>query len=485
MSKLENIHIDQDYSYLIDRLLSQKSAFLGNPMPTAQQRIESLNKLKRAIITNTDNIVEAIAQDFSNRPEAETLLAEIFPLLEAIEYSKSHIKKWMKRQNRKVPLTLMPASVSVLYQPLGVVGIVVPWNFPLFLGLSPLVSALAAGNRAMIKMSEFAPRTAELVRRMIRAEFSADEVTVVTGAVEVSTEFTKLPFDHLVFTGATPIGKVVMRAAADNLTPVTLELGGKSPAIIHESFPIDEAAERIAFGKGLNAGQICVSPDYILCPRHKVNAFAQAFIKAMSRNYPSIRSNEDYTAIISERQLNRLKSYLHDAEEKGAKIISINPAEETFEDTRKLPMTLVLNTTEDMLVENEEIFGPILPIKPYDNIEEAIEYVNQGPRPLALYYFDWNKQRAQDVLARTHSGGACINDTLSHVTVDDAPFGGIGPSGMGHYHGKEGFLNFSKAKTVVHKGRFNAAKYVAPPWNKPVYKLLVGLLWFKFKRLHR
>ncbi len=485
MSTIEKLTIEQDYSYLNDRLVAQKAAFLAKPMPDAQHRIESLNKLKRIIINNSDAIIHSISTDFSNRSESETLLAEIFPLLEAIEYSKSRIKKWMKTQKRKVPMTVMPAKVSVMYQPLGVVGIVVPWNFPLFLGLSPLVSALAAGNRAMIKMSEFAPRTAELVKQIIGAEFSPDEVAVFTGEVDVSTEFTKLPFDHLVFTGATPVGKIVMRAAAEHLTPVTLELGGKSPTIIHESFPIDEAAERIAFGKGMNAGQICVSPDYILCPRPKVNAFAQAFVKAMSRNYPSLRSNEDYTAIINDRQLKRLQSYLQDAEEKGAQIITVNPSGETFENTRKFPMTLVLDTTEDMLIEQEEIFGPILPIKAYDSMDEAIQYVNQGPRPLALYYFDWDKQRAEDVLARTHSGGACINDTLSHVTADDAPFGGIGPSGMGHYHGKEGFINFSKAKTVVRKGRINTTRFVAPPWNKPAYNLLVKLLWFKFKKLNR
>ena len=485
MSALEKITIANDYSYLNDLLLSQKAAFLENPMPSVAQRIESLNNLKSLIIDNSDAIVSAISMDFSNRAESETLLAEIFPLLDAIEYSKKRIKKWIKTQKRKAPLTIAPSTLEVMYQPLGVVGIVVPWNFPLFLGFSPLVTALAAGNRAMLKMSEFAPKTAELLQGLIAQKFNENEITVVTGEVDVSAEFTKLPFDHLIFTGATPVGKIVMRAASENLTPVTLELGGKSPTIIHDSFPIEEAAERIAFGKGMNAGQICVSPDYIFCPRSKVNAFAQAFEKAISRNYPSIKANDDYTAIINERQLNRLKSYVKDAEEKGARVISINPADENFEGTRKHPMTLVLNTTEDMLIEQEEIFGPLLPVKAYDDIEEVISYVNSKPRPLALYYFDYDKNRVDSVLSRTHSGGACINDTLSHVAVDDAPFGGIGPSGMGHYHGKEGFLNLSKAKTVVRKGKIDVTKYVAPPWNKPMYRMLVGLLWFKFKRLSR
>ncbi len=485
MGTVENINTNTEFGYLEEQLVAQKASFLHQPMPSAQERIDNLNKLKSVLIEHTDEIVSAISMDFSNRPEAETLLAEIFPLLDAIEYSKGRVKRWMKPSKRKTPLTLQPAKVEVLYQPVGVVGIVVPWNFPVFLGLSPLVSALAAGNRAMIKMSEFAPRTADLVQRMLESVFSKDQVAVFTGEVDVSSAFTKLPFDHLVFTGATSVGKIVMRAAAEHLTPVTLELGGKSPTIIHDSFPIEEAAQRIAFGKGMNAGQICVSPDYIFVPRHKVNAFAQAFVKAMSKAYPSIRANDDYTAIISDRQLVRLKSYLDDAKEKGAELITINPEDETFEDTRKMPMTLVLNTNESMLVEQEEIFGPILPIKAYDDIEEAITYVNDRARPLALYYFDWDKERAAKILARTHSGGVCLNDTLSHVMADDAPFGGIGPSGMGHYHGKEGFVNFSKAKTVVTKGRFDSIKFIAPPWNNPVHKLLTKMLWFKFKHLTR
>lgn len=485
MSALEKMPTQHDYSYLTALLAAQKKAFLDNPMPSAEQRIERLNKLKKLIIDHADEIVMSISMDFSNRAESETLLAEVFPLLDAINYSKSRIKKWMKTQKRKAPLTIQPSRLEVMYQPLGVVGIVVPWNFPLFLGFSPLVTALAAGNSAMIKMSEFAPKTAVLLQRLVASTFNTNEIAVVTGEVGVSTAFTKLPFDHLIFTGATPVGKVVMRAAAENLTPVTLELGGKSPTIIHDTFPIEEAAKRIAFGKGLNAGQICVSPDYVFVPRSKVNAFAQAFVAAMSQSYPSLKANDDYTAIINERQLTRLKHYVQDAEEKGARIIKINPEQEEFEGSRKHPMTLLLETNESMLIEQEEIFGPLLPIKPYDDLEEVIAYINARPRPLALYYFDWDKSRADAVLARTHSGGVCINDTLSHVAVDDAPFGGIGPSGMGHYHGKEGFLNLSKAKTVVRKGKIDITRMIAPPWNKPMYHLLVKMLWFKFKTLSR
>jgi coniferyl-aldehyde dehydrogenase len=362
------------------------------------------------------------------------------------------------------------------------VGIVVPWNFPIFLALSPLVGALAAGNRAMLKASEFAPASGELLQEVIAQIFDEDEVTVVTGGVDVASAFTSLPFDHLVFTGSTQVGKIVMKAAAENLTPVTLELGGKSPVIIHKDFPIEEAASRIAFGKGINAGQVCVSPDYILCPRDQVDAFCNAFAAAMGKAYPTLRDNHDYTAIITYRQQARLHSYLQDAQDKGAQLITINPAGEDFSGTRKMPMTLIRGATDDMLVLNEEIFGPILPVIPYDTLDNAIAYVNDRPRPLALYYFDWDKGRSNDILARTHAGGVCINDTMSHVMADDIPFGGVGPSGMGHYHGEEGFRNFSKVKGVVRKGRINATAFVAPPWDNFMFNSLKKLQAMRFRR---
>ena len=273
-----------------------------------------------------------------------------------------------------------------------------------------------------------------------------------------------------------------MRAAAENLTPVTLELGGKSPAIIHEEFPIAEAADRIAFGKGINAGQVCVSPDYVLCPRDQINAFCSEFSDAIGKAYPTLKGNEDYTAIITDKQKFRLEGYLNDAVEKGAELITINPQGEDLSQSRKFPVTLVLNATEDMLVMQEEIFGPILPVLPYDSLADAISYVNDRARPLALYYFDWDKARADKVLAETHSGGACINDTMSHVMADDIPFGGIGPSGMGHYHGEEGFRTFSKAKGVVRKGRINSTAFVAPPWGNFMYRSLMSLQAFRFRR---
>ena len=455
---------------------AQKKAYRANPMPTAEERIEHLKRLKPALLKHMAALENAISEDFSNRCHSETKVAEMMPALEGIKYHIKHVKKWMQDDKRHVPTPLQPAKAKVVYQPLGVVGIIVPWNYPVFLALGPLLPALAAGNRVMIKMSEFTPRTAEIFKQMIAEIYPDDHVSVVTGEADVAIAFTKLPFDHILFTGSTSVGKHVMRAAAENLTPVTLELGGKSPAIISESFPLNEAAERLSFGKALNAGQTCVAPDYVLCPQHKVDGFVDAMKTVINKWYPTMRNNDDYSAVVNERQFNRLQSYLKDAEEKGATIIPINPADEDFEGTRKMPLTLVLNTTEDMVIEQDEIFGPIMIIKPYESLDEAINYVNDRPRPLALYYFDFNEKRADHVLRHTHSGGVCINDTVSHVAVDDMPFGGVGPAGMGAYHGKEGFLTFSKAKGVYLKGKINGTKVLYPPWNRPIHKILFKAL---------
>ncbi|WP_419811669.1 coniferyl aldehyde dehydrogenase [Bacterioplanoides sp.] len=474
------LHDDTDgLAYL---LANQKKAFLANPMPEAKQRIRNLDKLHNALLDHKEQLLKAVSQDFSNRSEAETLLAEFYATMDGLAYNRKRLKKWMKPQRRHVPLTVMPASVKVVYQPLGVVGIVVPWNFPIFLGLSPLIGALAAGNRAMIKTSEFAPATSQVVKSLLASAFDESEVAVVEGGVETSIAFTNLPFDHLVFTGATEVGKQVMAAAAKNLTPVTLELGGKSPAIIHEDFPIKEAASRIAFGKGINCGQVCVSPDYIMVPNGKVDEFAREIADVLAQRYPTIKDNQDYTAIINDRQHVRLQSYLDDAKAKGATLHTINPANESLEGTRKMPFTVVTNVTEDMLVMQEELFGPIIPVLSYNSIDEAVNYVNSKSRPLALYYFDWNTQRSDDILGRTHSGGVCLNDTMSHVMADDIPFGGIGASGIGHYHGHEGFLNFSKAKGVVRKGKLDVAAFVAPPWDNTMFKMLGKMMDFRFRR---
>ncbi len=461
----------QQLSQLEASFARQRQAFKANPMPSAEQRIQWLNVLRELLSSERDAFIRAINQDFSNRSADETLLAEIMPSLQGIHYASKHIKKWMKPSRRHVGMAFQPAAAKVVYQPLGVVGVIVPWNYPLFLAIGPLVGALSAGNRVMIKMSESTPATSQLVKDLLAKIFPEDLVCVVLGEAEVGMAFSKLPFDHLLFTGATSIGKHVMRAAAENLTPVTLELGGKSPVIVSADVPLSDAAERVAFGKTLNAGQTCVAPDYVLVPRERVEGFVEAYRTAVLSFYPQLKDNPDYTAIINERQLQRLKGLLGDAESKGAKVISLYPEAQG----RRLPHAVLLNVSDEMTVMQDEIFGPLLPIVPYDNLEQAFAYINERPRPLALYYFGYNKAEQQRVLEQTHSGGVCLNDTMLHVAQDDMPFGGVGPSGMGHYHGHEGFKTFSHGKGTFIKQRFNAAKMIYPPYGKTLQKLVYKL----------
>ncbi len=452
-------------------LATQRAAFRSNPMPDAEQRRAWLKALRGLILEHKQALLDAVSQDFSNRAASETLLAEIMPSLHGIDYASSRLKKWMKPSRRSVGAAFQPAAAKVIYQPLGVVGVIVPWNYPLYLAFGPLIGALAAGNRVMIKMSESTPATSQLVKDLLAKVFPEDLVAVALGEAEVGQAFSRLPFDHLLFTGATSIGKHVMRAAAENLVPVTLELGGKSPAIVSADVPLDDAAERIAFGKTMNAGQTCVAPDYVLVPEDRVEGFVAAYRAAVQRFYPKLEGNADYTAIINERQLSRLKGYITDAESKGAQVIRLFPGDQG----RRMAHSLVLNVSDDMKLMQDEIFGPLLPVVPYRGIDQAFSYIADRPRPLALYYFGYDKAEQQRVLNETHSGGACLNDTLLHVAQDDMPFGGIGPSGMGHYHGHEGFLTFSKAKGVLIKQRYNAAKLIYPPYGKPLQKLIQKL----------
>ncbi|WP_247267284.1 MULTISPECIES: coniferyl aldehyde dehydrogenase [Pseudomonas] len=456
----------------LDRLFAaQRAAYAANPMPPADQRQQWLKALRDLLSNERQALVEAISADFSHRSADETLLAELMPSLHGIHYASRHLKGWMKSSRRKVGMAFQPASAKVVYQPLGVVGIIVPWNYPLYLAIGPLVGALAAGNRVMLKLSESTPATGQLLKTLLGRIFPEDLVCVVLGEADIGVAFSRLRFDHLLFTGATSIGKHVMRAAAENLTPVTLELGGKSPAIVSRDVPLKDAAERIAFGKTLNAGQTCVAPDYVLVPQDRVGAFVEAYRQVVNNFYPTLADNPDYTAIINERQLARLNGYVSDATSKGALLIPL------FEQGqgRRMPHSLLLNVTDEMTVMQDEIFGPLLPIVPYQDLDQAFAYINQRPRPLALYYFGYDKREQNRVLHETHSGGVCLNDTLLHVAQDDMPFGGIGPSGMGHYHGHEGFLTFSKAKGVLIKQRFNAAKLIYPPYGKSIQKLIQKL----------
>ncbi|KIH80872.1 coniferyl aldehyde dehydrogenase [Pseudomonas batumici] len=450
---------------------AQRQAYAAHPMPPVEQRRQWLASLQRMLSDERQALIDAISQDFGNRSADETLLGELMPSLQGIHHARQHLKRWMKPSRRRVGLAFQPASAKVVYQPLGVVGVIVPWNYPLFLCIGPLVGALAAGNRVMLKLSESTPATGLLLKELLGRVFPEDQVCVVLGEAEIGMAFSRLPFDHLLFTGATSIGRHVMRAAAENLTPVTLELGGKSPAIVSQDVPLKDAAERIAFGKTLNAGQTCVAPDYVLVPEDRVGAFVEAYRQAVRGFYPTLIDNPDYTSIINDRQLARLNGYLSDATSKGALLIPLFDQGQE----RRMGHSLLLNVSDEMTLMQDEIFGPLLPIVPYKGLDEAFAYINRRPRPLALYYFGYNKAEQQRVLDETHSGGVCLNDTLLHVPQEDLPFGGIGPSGMGHYHGHEGFLTFSKAKGVLTKQRFNATRLIYPPYGKSIQKLIQKL----------
>jgi coniferyl-aldehyde dehydrogenase len=444
--------------------------------PTYDERIDRLEKLERAVTTRKSAIADAISRDFGSRSRHETMLAEVFMVLSAIKHAKAHLRDWIEPEDRETSWVFLPATVQLIPQPVGVVGIISPWNYPMQLALSVLVGALAAGNRAMIKPSELVPETAALLRDLVAETFPEDLVAVVTGGADVGDAFSRLPFDHLVFTGSTRIGKIVMRNASENLVPVTLELGGKSPTIVGEDFSVRTAAERIMAGKLFNAGQTCIAPDYALVPARQREAFVEACKASVAKMYPTLLANADYTAIVNEKHRDRLQSYLDDAKTRGARVIELNPKAESMSGTRKLAPALVLDVTEEMLVMQEEIFGPILPIRTYDKLDEAIGYVNDHPRPLALYYFSHDTSSTNRILAETISGGVTINEVMYHFAQDDLPFGGVGPSGMGAYHGREGFDAFTKKKPVLRQARVNTTGLIKPPFGKTIDALLKVLI---------
>ena len=461
---------------LHDVFARAQNAYTSARMPDLQARRNALMQLERLLTENVNEIAAAISADFGNRSVHETQLLEIFPARSAVADAKRHVKSWMKSRRSWASMWFLPARIELRPQPLGVIGIIVPWNYPVFLAVAPLAGALAAGNRVLIKMSEFTPKTGVLFAQLISKYFSPDHVCVINGGTDVAREFSALPFDHLLFTGSTDVGRHVMRAAAENLTPVTLELGGKSPAIIGPECKIDEAAEKILFGKCLNAGQTCIAPDYVLLPRAQEQAFAKAAQAVVARLYPTLAKNPDYTSIVSARHVDRLKGYLDDAAARGAMVLPISPANESLEGTQKIAPTLVASVNDDMRVMNEEIFGPILPLVPYDNLDQAIAYVNARPRPLALYYFGNFDDHIQRVLNETVAGGVTINEALLHVSQDQLPFCGVGPSGMGSYHGKFGFDTFSKLKPIYHQPALNGLSMFKPPYGKRFESMIRFLL---------
>jgi coniferyl-aldehyde dehydrogenase len=458
-------------------LARQRAAYLKEGAPSAEKRIEWLDRAIGLLVGNKEAIADALREDFGSRSVHATLLTDVSGSIGPLKHAKAHVKGWMKREKRKVTpaiLGLFGARAYVEYQPKGVVGVISPWNFPVNLTFSPLAGIFAAGNRAMIKPSEFTPRTSELMERMFRSAYDESEVAVFTGGPDVGGAFSRLAFDHLLFTGATSIAYHVMRAAAENLVPTTLELGGKSPVIIGSSADMALTAKRVMMGKTLNAGQICLAPDYVLVPEARKGEFVAAADATIRTMFPTIKDNPDYTSVINQRHYDRLTGYLDDAKAKGAELIELNPAKEDFRQQpfHKIPPTLVLNPTDDMAIMKDEIFGPLLPVKTYGHVEEAVDYVNAHARPLGLYYFGSDPAEQTKVLSRTVSGGASVNDVIMHVSMEDLPFGGIGPSGMGAYHGIDGFRTFSHAKAVFQQTKTDVTAMMRPPYGEKIQKML-------------
>jgi coniferyl-aldehyde dehydrogenase len=457
-------------------LEAQRAAFRRGA-PHHRQRVAALESLEAAVIEHREEIVRATNEDFGGRARQETLLLELAPLLDGIRHTRKHLAGWMKSRRVSAGINFFPARARIIYQPLGVVGILGAWNYQTFLSLSPLVDAIAAGNHAMVKPSELAPKTAEVLQKMISAIFPPDYIAVVTGDAQLAAEFTSLPFDHLLFTGSTRVGKLVMKAASENLTPVTLELGGKCPAIVHPEFPLRTAVERILTGKLYNAGQTCLAPDYVFVHESQREEFVKLASDVAQQLYPKWSGNPDYTNIISTHHVERLKGYITDAVSRGATKVPLGSQEAPTNTTDRLFTPVVLlDTNDSMQVMREEIFGPILPVLTYRDLEEALEFVNAHERPLALYYFDYNAGRLDHVLQTTISGGVTINDVIYHIAQNNLPFGGVGSSGMGHYHGRSGFETFSKKKGVFLQSRFSTLKFLRPPYGALTDRVIRFLL---------
>ncbi|WP_180061984.1 coniferyl aldehyde dehydrogenase [Acinetobacter sp. YH12120] len=461
-----------DLQRLDDILALQKYAYQRHPVPSAKERIERLARLKRVIVKYQDQFAEAINRDYGNRAIAETKIGELLTCLEHIKYYSKNLTDWMKPSKRQVGIIHQPAKAWVQYQPLGVIGIIAPWNYPLLLSLGPLICALAAGNHAMIKISSASAHFGKVLENAMSEAFPQELVAVINGGGIISDAFCHLPFDKIIFTGSTEVGKTVMAAASQNIVPVILELGGKSPVLVHPSSDMVDVAQRIAVGKLWNAGQTCVAPDYMFLPKGKTAEFMEHFEQFVTEMYPHIRDNQDYTSIINDKQYRRLQGYLEDARERGANIIEINPQSENVAATRKMAPTVLTNVSPDMQIMQNEIFGPVLPILEYEQIDDVIEFINSRPRPLALYYFDFDQARADYVAQRTHSGHFGLNTVLTHVAQDDLPFGGVGASGMGKYHGPEGFFSLSHERSVMSNPKLYSLKFILPPFDKPIHRLI-------------
>lgn len=446
---------------LRERFNRMQQAFRQEPYPSLDHRRDRLNRLLQLLKKHQKEIAEAIHEDFGQRSTTETSIIDLYPSIEEIRHTRSQLRRWMKVRKVSVPLSLKPGRAKILPQPLGVVGIIVPWNYPIFLLFGPLCNALAAGNVCMIKPSEFTPAYGALMSRLFAEYFSSDEVAIIEGGVDVAEAFSRLPFNHLLFTGSTAVGKKVMKAAAEHLTPVTLELGGKSPAILSEHFSLKTAANRLISTKLTNAGQTCIAPDYVLIPFGQEKAFLTEAKKIAASRYPDW-PGKDYCQIIDERQRQRIMDILADAEQKGAEVIKLIDAEDN---ERFVVPRIVFNSHDQMRLMQEELFAPILPVLSYRAMIDAIQYINDRPRPLALYLFSDHEQEQWQVLQETHAGGVTINDCLVHCGVSGLPFGGIGPSGIGQYHGEAGFNTFSHLKSVFKQSSLSGVPMMYPPYN--------------------
>jgi coniferyl-aldehyde dehydrogenase len=454
---------------------NQRAAFAREPYPAWSVRRDRLRRLQALVLDHEKELADAIDADFNGRPTAETELLEIYPALEEVKAALRHGSRWMRARRAAVAKWYVPARSQIVPQPLGVVGIIAPWNYPIFLSVGPLAGALAAGNRAMVKLSEFTPAFGERFARLAAAAFASDELAIVNGDATLAANFAALPFDHLLFTGSTAIGRKVMLAAAANLTPVTLELGGKSPAVIAPNYPLEQAVARILTGKLLNAGQTCIAPDYVLVGRAQLEGFVAAARARARAMFPQALGSDDYCSVVNTRQYKRLGDYLMQAREQGARIEWLFEGAQQDDARHRLAPSLVIDPPVRLDLMQDEIFGPILPVLPYDSVDEALRFIAARPRPLALYWFDHERARTEQMLRASHAGGVTVNDVLLHIVQDNLPFGGVGPSGMGHYHGKWGFETFSKLKPVFMQSRLNLLGLFGPPY-RPTARRLTQLM---------
>ncbi|MCV2401986.1 coniferyl aldehyde dehydrogenase [Marinomonas sp. C2222] len=445
----------------------------GTPYPSLTVRLQALTCLQEALLRHETPLLNALQKDFGNRAHEESRILELIPLLGEIKHAKKNLKKWMKPTKRNIHISAFPATAKVVYQPKGVIGVISPWNYPVLLSLGPLVGSLAAGNRTMIKVSELCPETNKVLKNILNAALGEKWVTLIEGEVEAANAFSSLPFDHLLFTGSTSVGKLVMKNATSNLTPVTLELGGKSPLIVAPSANLKDTAEKIIFGKMLNAGQTCVAPDYVFCHQDQKQELIKHIRHELAICYPNGTQDTNYTSMINAQQMDRLQGYLTEAKAAGVTCENLMEQDAIGETQNKLGLHIVDSPMDELSVMQDEIFGPLLPILTYTDIEQAFTYMKGKPRPLAMYLFSQNQEEQKYCEEQMISGSLVINHTLIQVAQPDLPFGGIGTSGMGQYHAAEGFRTFSHGKSVLNKSHlFNTIRMLRPPYDRPVHKWL-------------